>query len=342
MGIFISCMVTALFLIVTLLAPRRFSSIILLILAVSVWILTITELLDESGMQYMKLATVFLAVSFMLVVLGRGVYMLVGNIGGSREYTVGKSLLALLLVGCMSAGILCLTYFTYVRLKLHRYPLFRRSMTTGDYLIDFGLVFALFLLMTMAATLYGFRRYVHMLRRIPREKDCDYLILHGDGRQTDVLSNSLTDYLERARYVYRNCCSMDCKFLIAGASYGYDTTSEAELMKQYLTDKGEEKEDIIIEEGSSEAAYALNCAKKHFGDEMDSSGIMLTKDYLTFRMSLYAKKSGLDVICVGYDFWENRRAVNFFKEYIIAMFWYKWIILGWLAFGIAGIMAVIR
>ncbi len=344
-GILMSCVVTLLFLVVLWLEPRRFSGMILLVLAVCAWIITIMDLLDDAGAVFGRTIAVLGVVMLPLTILGTGIYMLFygqESKKNKKNFVLLKSIGYLLVLGVISAGVWALAWFSYVRYEYHQFELFRRTMTAGDYIIDFFLLWFWLAVITAAFTVFGFWLYSVLLCRAPKSKEYNYIILHGDGRQKGDVGGPLADYLDRAIALHSQCCSSDSRYMIFGRNNPGEKRSEAKMMADYLLEKGVPKNLIMINESISGAKNALVASKKYLDRQrIPYQAVMLTRDCLVFRMNLYARKAKMDLVPVGFKFSDNTHPMEFLREYVIVMMWYRWLLIGWLLIGTAGIIGLL-
>lgn len=344
-SLLVSCIVTLLFILVMWLEPRRFSGVVLLLLAISTWTLTLTDLLDTNGAALGKLFIALLVVVAPLTILLTGLYIVFYSRASKKDkksFAIIKSIFFLILVGVISAAVWVLAWFSYTRFEYHQYELFKRSMGISDYVIDTLLLLFWFLVITFAFTLLGFAIYAALLCKAPRFKEYSFIILHGDGQQHKEVNNQLADYLDRAIEIRKECCTDDSRYMLFGSQVPGERISEARMMANYLMEKGVAKASITINENIDGPNNVLVASKKII-DKIgaNSQSVMLTRDYMVFRMNLYAKKLKMDLEPIGFKFRDNNRPVDFFIDYIIVMMWYKWLLIIWLLLGIGGIVALL-
>ena len=107
-----------------------------------------------------------------------------------------------------------------------------------------------------------FMIYTLFLQIVPRERDFDYVIIHGAGLlKGDRISRLLEDRLNKAIDIYR----MDPtppKMIPSGGRGADETVSEAEAMKKYLLEHGIPESDIILEDRSRTTYENLKYSKQ--------------------------------------------------------------------------------
>lgn len=344
-GLLVSCIVTLLFILVMWLEPRRFSGVILLLIAVGSWLMTLTDFLSDKGAAFNKLMLALIVVVVPLTILCTGLYILFYNRASKKDkkkFAVVKSIFFLMIVGIASAVMWILAWFSYTRLEYHRLAMFKRTMEPIDYIIDGALLLFWLIIICFAFSLLGFVIYSALMCKTPKLREYNYIILHGDGKQKKEVDNQLADYLDRAIELKQECCAADSKFMLFGSISPGETISEARMMANYLIENGIEKDCITINENLDDPGSIVVAAKKII-DKINSTGqaLMLTRDYMVFRMNLYAKKIKLDMEPVGFKFRDNNRSSNILVDYIIVMMWYKWLWILGLAGAIAGIVALL-
>ncbi|MGN0481318.1 MAG: YdcF family protein [Lachnospiraceae bacterium] len=344
-GLLVSCIVTLLFILVMWLEPRRFSGVVLFFLSVCTWTITLTDLLNDKGAAFSRLVLALLVVVAPLTILCTGMYILFYSRSSKcdkKKFAVAKSIGFLIIVGIISAAMWILAWYSYIRFEYHRYEIFKRVMEPGDYIIDLLLLVFWFVVITFAFSLLGFGIYAAMLCRTPKQKEYSFVIIHGDGMQHEEVDTRLADYLDRAIEIRNNCCTADSRFMIFGSKSPGESISEARMMAGYLMEKGINKESITINENIDGPDNVLVASKKII-DKISSASqaVMLTKDYMVFRMNLYARKLKMDLEPIGFKFRDNNRPFEFFREYVIVMMWYKWLLIIWFIVGVGGIAALL-
>lgn len=342
-GVVMSLIITLLFLIVLWLEPRRFSGMILFVLALCAWLITITDILADTGAVFVKVVIVMGVVVLPLTIFAAGAYMLFfGKLSKEKNFVILKSIGYLLIVGAVSAAMWMLAWFGYTRYEYFCIELYKKTMTFGDYILNFILWWFGIAVITVAFTLLGFWLYSMLLRRTPKSKEYNYVVLYGDGRQKNDIDGSLADYLDRAISLKSRCCSEDSKYLLFGTKHAGENKSEAKMMANYLIENGVEKDSIMINEQVCGAKNVLISAKKILDSlKTPYQALMLTNDCLVFRLNLLIKKAKMDFTPVGFKFLGSRRTMEFLREYMILIMWYRWLLIGWMTAATVGIIVLL-
>ena len=145
-----------------------------------------------------------------------------------------------------------------------------------------------------------FMIYSLFLMIIPRNKDFDYVIIHGAGLiDGEKVSKLLQERLDKAVDVYRKDPS--ATILIPSGGRGSDEKiSEAEAMKSYLLEQGIPEHDIIMEDKSATTLENLRFSK----DIIDSREgrkytALVTSNYHVYRALRYCRRVGLKCKGIG-------------------------------------------
>lgn len=337
----VSVIITALFIVTVFLEPRRFANIVFFLLTLCSWLLTLRDMLGTGATAVLRMVILMGLIIIPLTVIGSGVYLLYyGYMTRKKEYGMVKSLLFLLVVGIVSLGIWCLTWIQYRHFEYRHFTVFRRTMSSWDYVRDFSFLWLWMLVLTVAVTVLCFWMYSISFRWLPCKRDFDYMIVHGDGLQKGKeVSLELGEYLDRAMRVYEKCCRPEAKIIASGMQIRLGNLSEAAMIRKYFMDKGLSAAQIVMEETGNNVTATLVQSKRLLDSlQAPYSALIFTDDYLMFRMNLYARKMKMNVEAVGYHSHQSNRAMQFFREYLIAMMYYKgWLIL-WLIAATAGIV----
>lgn len=150
------------------------------------------------------------------------------------------------------------------------------------------------------ATFMGFLLYSELCLFLPRNPQCDFVIVHGAGllHGTDV-SPLLAARLDKGIAVFRKS-GAGTKIIVSGGQGGDEKVTEASAMKSYLLAKGIPEEDIISEDRSRTTWENIGYSKKLI-DGLKPGGrvIFVTNNYHVFRTGYYAHKQHLRARGVG-------------------------------------------
>ena len=142
--------------------------------------------------------------------------------------------------------------------------------------------------------------YSVFLMIIPRQRDFDYVIIHGAGLLNgDKVSKLLADRLDKAIEIYR----MDPTppyMIPSGGKGGDETVSEAEAMAEYLRWHDIPDEKIVIEDQSRTTFENLRNSR----DIIEKMGgrkytALVTSNYHVYRALRYCRRIGFKCTGVG-------------------------------------------
>lgn len=155
-----------------------------------------------------------------------------------------------------------------------------------------------------------FMIYSLFLMIIPRQRDFDYVIIHGAGLlDGDRMSKLLRDRVDKAIQVYRKDPTPP-KLIPSGGKGPDETISEAEAMKRYLLEQGIPESDIITEDRSMTTFENLRNSKEIIdGFEGRKYTALVTSNYHVYRALRYCRKTGLKCKGIGshvaFYFWPS-------------------------------------
>lgn len=166
--------------------------------------------------------------------------------------------------------------------------------------------------------------YSQLYHLLPKNKNCDFIIVHGAGLLNGkVVSPLLAGRLNKGIEVFESS-GRKSKIIVSGGQGNDETISEAEAMKNYLLQKGISEHDIIMEDQSTTTLENMMFSKKIMDQIMSQYRVIfVTNDYHVFRTGIYAKQVGLKADGVGcktaFYYWPNA----FIREYIAIILKYK-------------------
>lgn len=126
----------------------------------------------------------------------------------------------------------------------------------------------------------------------------EYMIILGCGIKNSKPMMALEERLDTAlEYVEKN---PDVKIIVSGGQGPNENMPEAEVMYNYLVQKGVKSENIIKESTSHNTYENYQMSSAMLGDNMKNSSVVtVTNDYHMFRAKLYAKLLGIDTKTYG-------------------------------------------
>lgn len=191
-------------------------------------------------------------------------------------------------------------------------------------LVKQGLTLFIMLAVYILYTFTSLFLYSMFYRILPKNKNCDFIIVHGAGLLDGYrVSPLLAGRLEKGIEIYEKS-GQKANIIVSGGKGSDEQMSEAEAMKNYLIENGIDEKHIVLENKSRNTLENLSFSKKIMDDMKENySCIFVTSDYHVFRTGNYAKKVGLKIDGVGcktaFYYWPNA----FIREYIALMLKYK-------------------
>lgn len=163
-----------------------------------------------------------------------------------------------------------------------------------------------FYLMTGFAVFYvsmiflSFLFYTWIIKLIPRRANYNYVIVLGAGLiNGERVSKLLSDRLDKGIKVYEKS-KPDCKIICSGGKGSDEKISEARAMKNYLIDKGIDRNDILMEDRSTDTMENLAFSKKLIEErEGDHYTAVVTSGYHVLRAMIYCRRVGLQADGIG-------------------------------------------
>ncbi len=147
------------------------------------------------------------------------------------------------------------------------------------------------------------------------EKPVDYLLILGHALENNAPSPVLINRCEKAaEYLtkYRDTTAIAC-----GGITGKDQTkSEAEVIKELLSERGIDESRIILEDKSTTTAENFYNAKRLMGETENATVALLSSDYHLLRSRTLAKICGIDADTVAAPTPSDVRARCFLKEFV--------------------------
>lgn len=193
-----------------------------------------------------------------------------------------------------------------------------------------------------ALTFLALLIYSALYTQLPKQKQCDYIIVHGCGLlDGERVSPLLKDRVDKAVYIFEKTGGQ-VTLVLSGGQGRDEKISEAQAMKNYLIGRNFPGEKLIIEDKSTTTFENL----RNVRDMLDTDGrrrryLFVTNNYHVFRTGLYAKKLKMNADGVGCKtaayYWPSA----FIREYVAIMVRYKWItifvVLCWLVITIVSL-----
>ena len=330
----------------TIAQPRRFINVIISILALVMWLYIIGDSIGSASAVYWRLVIMIGLIILPLTIIGSAIFKLYYEYA-SRKKPVGmlKSLLFLLIVAVVSVAVWAAVWYKYRNIEYSHFMAYKHFMTNVDYALDFIFMLIWIVAITIAFSFAGFCLYSKMHMIMPKGKKYGYIIVHGDGvQQGGKISDSLQEYLDKAIEVYQKCCEPTAKFVASGMQIRLMEKSEAVIIKDYLMSKGIPQDRIMTEELSHNVGTTLRLSILQIlknEERQKVRAIIFTDEYYMFRMNLYASKMKMDIKSVAMRDDSGNTTMQYLREYVIAAYYYRFFLAGWMTVAIAGIVMML-
>lgn len=174
----------------------------------------------------------------------------------------------------------------------------------------------------------AFLIYSVLYLSLPKQKDYDFIIIHGSGLiDGHIVPPLLASRIDKAIEAYQLATKNDVCFIASCGQGADELVSEARAIADYLLDKGIPKDRIIIEDKSTTTyenlAYSHSLAKER---KDKPKYLFVTNNYHVFRTSLYAKRLGMTGEGLGAKTAGYYIPSAFLREYIAILNKLKWIL----------------
>ncbi|AZP04145.1 YdcF family protein [Jeotgalibaca ciconiae] len=214
-----------------------------------------------------------------------------------------------------------LLLFLVVIVIWNKFTIQLRWIHSLEYLLAYVLIYMVF-----SFLLFVISVIIHQFKQIQLSQD--YLIVLGTGILPDGTVSKILQYrLDKALSFYKKQKEQgeEPVTLIVSGGKGPDAPqSEAEVMKQYLIQKGMDPQNIIAEMNSVNThqnfLFSKNIiTKKKIGDK----GVFVTNSFHILRSSLYARQLGVDAIGIGAKTPWHYLPYALVREYIALLLIYR-------------------
>ncbi|MGL5255646.1 MAG: YdcF family protein [Proteocatella sp.] len=294
--------------------PRRFRNAILFILTLFLLFLSIAAASYDNSIFYSLVLMFTYGLVPMCMLLFSIALIASGFIMIKKE---GKRLVSFLPIAFGSAIILGSVMFVVtVGYNMQKMP---------TWLIAGGTYFYL-LVLYLAFVYVAFLGYSFVYRFLPKNKNYNYVIIHGCGLMGGTkVSPLLAGRLRKGIEAYR-AGERSPKIIVSGGQGSDEKVSEASAMKEWLIENNICEEDIIVEDKSTTTNENLKYVKEFLdGKGEEYSCVFVTNDYHVFRTSLFARRLNFNGHGIGCKtaiyYWFSA----FIREYIAILVHYKWV-----------------
>ncbi|MDR3072258.1 MAG: YdcF family protein [Clostridiales Family XIII bacterium] len=170
--------------------------------------------------------------------------------------------------------------------------------------------------------------YSIVYARLPKPKDCDFILVLGAGLvDGTTVTPLLAKRLDRAIRLYETN-GKNADFIVSGGKGADEKVSEAYAMRQYLLEQNIPEEKIIMEECSKNTLENLRFSK-HIMEERNANyqALIVTSNYHVLRTVILAKNIAMNAQGIGCKTAFYYLPAAFIREYIAVIFAYKYLAL---------------
>ena len=165
---------------------------------------------------------------------------------------------------------------------------------------------------------------VKAAKYVPKfDKDCIIILgckIKKDGSLTKLLKGRVDRAIEFSK-MQKEKVGKDILFVVSGGKGNDEVISEAQAMKNYLIEQGIKKDNILIEDKSSNTFENIKFSNKLINDKINNAKIAFsTTNYHVFRAGIIASNQNINIEGIGAKtktyFWINA----FIREFIATIF----------------------
>lgn len=305
----IAVVITAITVALIIKEPRRFRNGVFILFNLGFWALTYCAYICENPTHRNILILNILILMIPLLYLFIMIYLLVCGVKNIKRegFSLSHSLslgLSLLMMFAPIWGLLVI-------------------FIVGVLLKSAGLAFCLMtLFMFFMVTFGAFFLYSVVYCIMPRNIECNYVVIHGAGLTSDGQATPLLKKrIDKAIEIYKKC-KVPPKFVPSGGQGSDEKITEAQAIKNYLIDKGISEEFIIMEDKSTTTYENLKYTKKLL-DSIEGNQpykcILVTNNYHALRTGIYARGLKMKAQAVGCSTAAYFLPDAFLREYFAVM-----------------------
>lgn len=213
-------------------------------------------------------------------------------------------------------------YFRY------NYIIYAQKRLLGT-IIQYAYTIISFFFIVFIFIFFSFLAYSILYLNLPKNKDYDYIIIHGSGLiGGDQVSPLLASRIEKAIEAYQAGTKENVKLIASGGQGRDEKITEANAIADYLLNQGISKEDIVLEDKSTTTYENLKYSR-----DLVSTGkeplkfLFVTNNYHVFRASLYARRLQMKGEGVGSKTAGYYIPSAFLREYLAILNKIKWILI---------------
>lgn len=301
--------------------PRSLLNPFLLVLALGMVYLAATSYAYERGMVLTH--DLLFGLGFIALPLGillGGVFLVYNGFVVLRKEGKSKANLLSLLLGLAIISFYGLMYLRIVSGE----TLYANSFLNIVYILIF------FSFLVFGFTFAGFLLYTVLYNIMPKQKDQDFIIIHGAGLLNgETVTPLLKKRIDKAISAFRASTNPNVKLISSGGQGPDEKVSEAYAMAQYALAQGVPAEKILLED-KSRTTYENLLYSYQLGQQEveDPSFLFVTNDYHVYRTSNYAKAVGMKGQGLGCRTASYYIPSAFIREYVALVVKLKWLFAG--------------
>lgn len=226
-------------------------------------------------------------------------------------------------------GLAILFYFAvtvlYVSFNFQQY----NSERFFDNFVLYGYLTLSFYTAVFLFIFFAFLAYSVLYLTLPKNKDYDYIIIHGSGLiDGHIVPPLLASRIEKAIEAYKAATKEDVKLIASGGQGSDEKISEARAIADYLIDKGIPEERILLEDKSTTTYENLKFSQDITRDLKEHPKFLfVSNNYHVFRATLYAKRLHMNGEGVGAKTAGYYIPSAFLREYIAILNKIKWLLI---------------
>lgn len=168
-------------------------------------------------------------------------------------------------------------------------------------LLNYTFLFSSIVFGMMMFIFFAVLLYAMIYLSIPRNKNYDFIIIHGSGLiDGEVVPPLLASRIEKGIQLYHLAEKETVKLIASGGQGEDEKLSEAQAIYNYLIEKGIPKDKIIREDQSTTTYENLKFSKALAQKEMTKPiYVFVSNNYHVFRVAMYTLRLKMRVYGVG-------------------------------------------
>lgn len=152
------------------------------------------------------------------------------------------------------------------------------------------------------------------------QNNFDAIIVLGYRQKSREINLILKNRLDKAIEILGS--NREAKIILSGGKVCLKEFSEAELMANYLKDRGIETKNIILEDESKDTLQSIKNSKKIIDKYQFKDIALITSDYHLKRASMIAKSLGINISAISAPALKNKKTIAPIKEFFKKIFDY--------------------